>query len=164
MRFLQHKKSYYLKRSLEIAKQQKNWQIEKENLQRQNDLKNQYNQLNKKDPYKVTTAKLALWLLFIITIAVIIFIGWVTVAEIRLAVLTGIMPSFAPLTAMVGAILSMTLGVLGYYAKSAKENSKGGITYEAAAAQGFETTQTPLQGCPEQDDPNIQLGGTTAAG
>ena len=137
MQFLKHNKSFYLKRSQDISKQEKNWQIEKKNIQRQNDLKNQYNELKNKNPFKVTTGKLALWLLFAIAIIVLLFIGWVTVAEFSLAAMIG---------QMAGTVFSVTLGTMGYFAKSAKENSKGGITYEAAAAKDFVEDPQTYQG------------------
>lgn len=146
MQFLKHNKSFYLKRSQDISKQEKNWQIEKKNIQRQNDLKNQYNELKNKNPFKVTTGKLALWLLFAIAIIVLLFIGQITVAEFSLAAMIGQMPSLSPLTAMVGTVFSVTLGTMGYFAKSAKENSKGGITYEAAAAKDFVEDPQTYQG------------------
>ena len=152
MRFLRHKRSFYLNRSCQISKEQKNWQIEKKNIQRQNDIKNEYNKLSNKNPFKITTGKLALWLFFIICIAVVIFIGWVTIAEISLASLIGVMPSFAPLTALAGTVFSTAIVLVGYFKKSATENSIGGITYEAAAAKDFDQSEQPLPGCPPTDD------------
>lgn len=58
----------------------------------------------------------------------------------------GQMPSLSPLTAMAGTVFSVTLGTMGYFAKSAKENSKGGITYEAAAAKDFVEDPQTYQG------------------
>ena len=47
------------------------------------------------------------------------------------------MPDFTPLVAMIGGVLGATIDVAAYFAKSARENTKGGITFEAAAANNF---------------------------
>ena len=79
MKCLNHSLSYYTNRTRKIAKQQRNWQIEKNNIQRENDIKNEYNKIQNKNPYKITTSKLAMWFLFFVCLGIIVFTGWSTV-------------------------------------------------------------------------------------
>lgn len=70
-----------------------------------------------------------MWTLLTLCLAVIIFTGFVTIKEFSLAYSLGLMPDFTPLVTMIGAILGAAIDVAAYFAKSAKENTKGGITY-----------------------------------
>ena len=79
-----------------------------------------------------------MWLLFILCLGVIIFTGYITLKEFSLAYTFGIMPDFTPLVTMIGAILGATIDIAAYFVKSTKQNTKGGITFQAAAAKGFE--------------------------
>ena len=86
----------------------------------------------------MTTSKMALWFLFILCFAVIIFTGIVTIKEFALAYALGMMPDFTPLVAMIGGIIGACIDVAAYFAKSAKENTQGGITFQTAAAANFQ--------------------------
>ena len=70
-----------------------------------------------------------MWILLFLCLIVIVFTGWVTIKEFSLAYALGVMPDFTPLVTMIGAILGAAIDVAAYFAKSAKENTKGGITY-----------------------------------
>ena len=146
MRLLTRSQGYYMRRARKIARQQKKWEIEKINIQKENDIKNEYSTILNKNPYKITTSKLAMWFLFFLCLGIIFFTGYITLKEFSLAYAFGLMPDFTPLIAMIGGILGATADVAAYFAKSAKENSKGGITYEAAAAVNFieEPIKKPL--------------------
>lgn len=140
---LKKNRSYYKKRSRKIRQQQENWQIERINLKRENSIKNDYNKIQNKNPFKITTGKLAMWILLFLCLIVIVFTGWVTIKEFSLAYALGVMPDFTPLVTMIGAILGAAIDVAAYFAKSAKENTKGGITYQAAAMKNFEQNLQP---------------------
>ena len=140
---LKKNRSYYKRRSRKIKQQQENWQIERINLKRENSIKNDYNKIQNKNPFKITTGKLAMWILLFLCLVVIIFTGWVTIKEFSLAYALGVMPDFTPLVTMIGAILGAAIDVAAYFAKSAKENTKGGITYQAAAMKNFEQNLQP---------------------
>lgn len=140
---LKKNRSYYKKRSRKIKQQQENWQIERINLKRENSIKNDYNKIQNKNPFKITTGKLAMWILLFLCLIVIVFTGWVTIKEFSLAYALGVMPDFTPLVTMIGAILGAAIDVAAYFAKSAKENTKGGITYQAAAMKNFEQNLQP---------------------
>ena len=140
---LKKNRSYYKRRSRKIKQQQENWQIERINLKRENSIKNDYNKIQNKNPFKITTGKLAMWILLFLCLIVIVFTGWVTIKEFSLAYALGVMPDFTPLVTMIGAILGAAIDVAAYFAKSAKENTKGGITYQAAAMKNFEQNLQP---------------------
>ena len=131
-------RSYYKRRTRKIRRQEQNWAIEKVNLQRQNDIKNEYTDIINKKPRRITTGKLAMWFLFILCLGVIIFTGYITLKEFTLAYTFGLMPDFTPLVTMIGAIIGATIDVAAYFAKSTKENTRDGIIFEAAAANNFE--------------------------
>lgn len=140
---LNRNKSYYKNRAKKIRHQEENWQIQRLNLKKQNDIKNDYNKIQNKNPFKITTGKLAMWILLSLCLIVIIFTSFITIKEFSLAYTLGVMPDFTPLVTMIGAILGAAIDVAAYFAKSAKENTKGGITYEAAAIKNFQENLQP---------------------
>lgn len=140
---LNKSKSYYKNRAKKIRQQEQNWQIQRLNLKRRNDIKNDYNKIQNKNPFRITTGKLAMWILLALCFVVIIFTGIVTIKEFSLAYALGLMPDFTPLVTMIGAILGAAIDVAAYFAKSAKENTKGGITYQAAAMRNFQENLQP---------------------
>ena len=140
---LNKNKSYYKERAKKVRRQQENWQIQRLTLKRRNDIKNDYNKIQNKNPFRITTGKLAMWILLILCLVVIIFTGYVTLKEFSLAYALGLMPDFTPLVTMIGAVLGAAIDVAAYFAKSAKENTKGGITYEAAAMKNFQENLQP---------------------
>lgn len=140
---LNKNKSYYKNRAKKVKKQEENWQIQRINLKRHNDIKNDYNKIQNKNPFRITTGKLAMWTLLILCLMVIIFTGYVTIKEFSLAYALGLMPDFTPLVTMIGAILGAAIDVASYFAKSAKENTKGGITFQAAAMKNFQENLQP---------------------
>lgn len=157
MGFLPHRKAFYLKRSKDISKQQEKWKIEKENIKKENAIKQQYEELTE-EKRRITTSKLVLLIFLILVVAIFIFIGWATIAEFSIAAAVGQMPGFAPLTALAGTVLSTALVILGYFFKSAKENTQGGITYEKAAANNFDL------GEPDQPEESMSGAATNQEG
>ena len=150
---LNKNKSYYKKRAKKVRRQQENWQIQRLTLKRRNDIKNDYNKIQNKNPFRITTGKLAMWILLILCLVVIIFTGYITIKEFSLAYALGLMPDFTPLVAywsiecFADGLLHLSLEqdfpnsiVL---LESAKENTKGGITYEAAAMKNFQENLQP---------------------
>lgn len=81
---------------------------------------------------KISCTKLIVLFLFLNCTIIEIFTGWVTVQNILLAQNFGIALDFTPLVTLVGTIVSEVFGFAVYAAKSAKENSKGGIVYDSA--------------------------------
>lgn len=138
MLFLNRSLIHYKKRSRQITQKQKKWVIQRFNIQRENDIRNDYKRIQNKNPFKLTTGKLAMWFLFVLCVVVVIFTGWIAIQQINLSYAIGMSPNFTPLITMIGAIMGATIDVAAYFAKSAKENSQGGIIFEAAAANNFE--------------------------
>ena len=81
---------------------------------------------------KFSTTKILIAFLFINCTLLEIFTGWVTVENLILARDFGTAIDFTPLVTLIGIVLGEVFGFAVYAAKSAKENSKGGITYESA--------------------------------
>lgn len=140
-------KSYYLKRSQEISMQEKKWEIEKQNIERENKIKAEQNELKQKNPYKLTMSKKMLIFLFINCTIIELFTGFIELRSIALTekmiAITGsasVAPDFTPLVALIGAVIGEVIGLAAYFVKSTKENTKGGITFEAAAAENFKGT------------------------
>lgn len=137
MFFLLGDKSKYLKKAELVNQQVENWQIEKENLEKQSKIRHEYQVLTESTPSKLSMSKKALIFLFINCTMIEIFTGWVTIRNFDLAFAMGIMPDYTPLVALIGAIVGEVIGLASYYVKSTKENTRGGITFESAAAQNF---------------------------
>lgn len=81
---------------------------------------------------KISTTKILIAFLFINCTLLEIFTGWVTVENLLLARDFGIAIDFTPLVTLIGIVLGEVFGFAVYAAKSAKENSIGGITYDSA--------------------------------
>ena len=149
---LNKNKTFYYKRRRKIQKQQQNWKVERQNIQRENNIKNDFNKINNKNPFKITTSKKAMWFLFILCTLIILFTAWITLKEFQLAMQYNITPDFTPLVAMIGAVIGATIDVSAYFAKSAKENIKGGITFQAAAANNFIENPIPQGDSYQEED------------
>ena len=137
MLFLRRAKAEYLKESKRISREEANWEIEKKNIERRNKIREEYEELTKSAPNKLTMSKKALIFLFINCSLIEIFTMWATIRSLSLAFIMGIMPDFTPLVALIGTIVGEVIGLAAYYAKSTKENTRGGITFENAAAENF---------------------------
>ncbi len=129
-----------IKKAARITKEEEIWQIEKENLERQNKIQDEYNQLTTTNESHLSMSKKALIFLLISCSCIEIFTIWVTIRSISLAFAMGIMPDFTPLVTLIGTVVGEVVALAAYYAKSAKENTSGGITYESAAARNFDYT------------------------
>ena len=137
---LSQPKYKYLDRAKEITEEEAKWEIEKENLKRRNKIQEEYDELVKSTHNKLSMSKKALIYLFISCTFIEIFTAWVTIKSISLAFTMGIMPDFTPLVTLIGTVVGEVIALGAYYAKSAKENTTGGITYESAAAHDFDYT------------------------
>ena len=83
---------------------------------------------------RISTSKLALGILLANFFIIEIFTGIMTIKAIQIATFTGMM-DWTPLVTLIGAIAGSTVSLLGYYAKSAKENTKNGIVYQTTLMQ-----------------------------
>lgn len=140
MLLLNGSKEKYEKRQKEINEKVENWEIERENIKKCNNIRDEYIQLTKSKTDKLSMSKKALIFLFINCTLVELFTGWVTIKSFALAFAMGIMPDFSPLLAIIGAVVGEVVGLMTYYAKSTKENTVGGIVYENSLMAYKETS------------------------
>lgn len=120
-----------LKAELLLEDEEKRWAQEKHLIQRKNKIDEEKKKL-KDNKTAISTTKLIVAFLFINCTIIEIFTGWVTIKSLEMAAITGQPADLTPLVALVGAVVSEIIGFAVYAAKSAKENSKGGITYDLA--------------------------------
>lgn len=123
------------KEEREIIIKEHRWQREKEVLERKYKLKQEKREFKKQFLPKISTSKLLIFFLFINCTIIELFTGFVTLKSLDLTTLTMANPDFTPLVALIGAVVSEVVGYAVYALKSAKENTAGGITYEAAMRQ-----------------------------
>lgn len=123
------------KEEREITIKEHRWQREKEVLERKYKLKQEKREIKKQFLPKISTSKLLILFLFINCTIIELFTGFVTLKSLDLTTLTMANPDFTPLVALIGAVVSEVVGYAVYALKSAKENTAGGITYEAAMRQ-----------------------------
>ena len=123
------------KEERDIAIKEHRWQREKEVLERKYKLKQEKREFKKQFLPKISTSKLLILFLFINCTIIELFTGFVTLKSLDLTTFTMANPDFTPLVALIGAVVSEVIGYAVYALKSAKENTAGGITYEAAMRQ-----------------------------
>lgn len=123
------------KEEREIIIKEHRWQREKEVLERKYKLKQEKREFKKQFLPKISTSKLLILFLFINCTIIELFTGFITLKSLDLTTLTMANPDFTPLVALIGAVVSEVVGYAVYALKSAKENTAGGITYEAAMRQ-----------------------------
>ncbi|MBQ9011840.1 MAG: hypothetical protein IJ093_04245 [Bacilli bacterium] len=85
--------------------------------------------------HATATSKLVLWFMLILLLAIVIFTGYVTIKMMTIIATIGGAMDFTPLVALISAMIGQVIITLGYFAKSTKENSEGGVTYLAAQHQ-----------------------------
>ena len=123
------------KEERDITIKEHRWQREKEVLERKYKLKQEKREFKKQFLPKISTSKLLILFLFINCTIIELFTGFVTLKSLDLTTLTMANPDFTPLVTLIGAVVSEVVGYAVYALKSAKENTAGGITYEAAMRQ-----------------------------
>lgn len=123
------------KEERDITIKEHRWQREKEVLERKYKLEQEKREFKKQFLPKISTSKLLILFLFINCTIIELFTGFVTLKSLDLTTLTMANPDFTPLVALIGAVVSEVVGYAVYALKSAKENTAGGITYEAAMRQ-----------------------------
>ena len=118
-----------------ILIQEKNWNKEKELLQRKYKIKAERKSLKekfkeKKD--KIANSKLLVWFLFINCTIIELFTIWVICRELGLAAEGILAPDLSPLMALITTVVAEVIGFGIYALKSTKENTEGGIVFETA--------------------------------
>ncbi len=114
-----------------IQKQIKQWDEQKQLLQAKEKIRQQkeeiFKQKNKKKRELTTTKRLMFFLFFSCSV-IQIFTMYVTIKSMNM----GLGADFGPLQMLISAVVAEVIGFAIYSIKSLKENTKGGIIYEAA--------------------------------
>lgn len=127
------------KEERKVAFEERQWEREKEILERKYSLKQEKIDFKKKFFPKISTSKLLILFLFINCTIIELFTGYVTLKSIDIATMTMMNPDFTPLVTLIGAVVTEVIGFAVYALKSAKENTAGGIVYETAMREHNET-------------------------
>ncbi len=105
-----------------------------------------------------STSKVVLWFMIFMLMGIILFTGWATIQMISVVSAgVGLVAwDFTPLVGLISAIAGQVVIVLGYFVKSSKENSAGGIVYQSMmnefnAATAIWTGDIPL--APDVEQP-----------
>ena len=122
-------------REKQLILKERKWEKEKGYLERELTLEQDKKDFKNKFRRKIANSKLLIWFLFINCTIIEIFTGWVTVKEIYLASQGILNPDLSPLLALIGAVVTEVIGFAIYSLKSTKENTAGGIVYEATMQQ-----------------------------
>ena len=134
-----------LKAELLLEDEEKRWTQEKNLIQRKNKINEEKKKL-KNNKAAISTTKLIVIFLFINCTIIEIFTGWVTIKSLEMAAITGQSADLTPLVALVGAVVNEIIGFAVYAAKSAKENSRGGITYDMAMRNFVRASDEEIMG------------------
>lgn len=124
--------SFFLNRK-KLNKKKEKWQLEKELLQEQIELKKQklkFFELNKIIKKQTSTTKRIILFLFINCSLIEIFTGVITIINLHLAATTGAMIDFTPIVTLIGAVVSEVIGFAIYAVKATKQNTRNGIVFE----------------------------------
>lgn len=92
-----------------------------------------------------TTSKKLIAFLFINCTVIELFTMYVTLKSFYLAYAIGMMVDFTPLVTLIGAVVGEVIGFAIYSLKAAKENTKGGIIYEASMREQYYKEQEQEQ-------------------
>lgn len=115
------------KRQKDIKKKKEKWEKEKQILLEQQQLKNEKEQILKKD--KISTSKIIMLFLFINCTIIELFTMGITILDLNIAKTTG-MVDFSPIVTLITAVVGEVISFAIYAAKSTKENTQGGIVYQ----------------------------------
>lgn len=116
------------KRKNSLHKKQKEWEQEKDIIIEQIKLKNDKEKI--KGHNKLSMSKKIILFLFINCTLIELFTGYITIMDLNIAKTTG-MVDFSPMIALITAVVGEVIGFAVYAVKSMKENTQGGITYQA---------------------------------
>lgn len=132
-----------------ISSQEKLWSKEKGLLEREYKMKAERKSLkdkfrDKRD--KIANSKLLIWFLFMNCTIIELFTIWVISKELVLAENGILIPDLSPLMALITTVVAEVIGFGIYAVKSTKENTQGGIVYEAAM-KAFEQDDKDEEAC-----------------
>lgn len=117
-----------------LEKKIKKWEQEKELLLKSQQLKQEKREIKnkgKEERRKIATTKLLTFFLFINCTIIEIFTLYVTIKQMNM----GLGIDFTPLQMLITSVVGEVIVFAVYSLKSLKENTKGGIVYQAALTQ-----------------------------
>lgn len=129
-------------RTEQIAAREKAWETEKKILERKNALKREKllfkQQMSCRERKiilkfkKPNMSKALITFLFANCTFIELFSCFIIYQAVRASATSAIAVDFSPLTALIGAVVTEVIAFAIYSVKAMKENTKGGITYDAA--------------------------------
>lgn len=123
----------YNKFKSDVEHKEKMWSLTKPIWLRLNQLDEEKKEIfQEREKIKFSTTKLLIAFLFLNCTVVEVFTIFSMFKMLEIAEMTGAMMDFTPLVTLIGTVIGEVLGFGIYSLKAAKENSKGGITYETA--------------------------------
>lgn len=147
------------KKVKKLELQEESWSKEKQILEREYSLKEDKRSFEQKHKRKkMSTSKKLITFLFVNCTVIELFVLWVTVQSLHLAMLTDTIIDFTPLVTLVGAIVSEVIGYAVYAIKSAKENCEGGVVYMQAQNELAVANEQPSLDAIEQEIDGIPQG------
>ena len=108
---------------IQMRREEREWEKEKEILIRKERIRKEKSQIVP----RLSTSKKALIFLLANCTIIELFTFWVIVQQLASP---SVSLDLTPLVALIGAVIGEVITVASYYAKSAKENTIGGIVYE----------------------------------
>lgn len=115
-----------------IQKKIKNWKQEKDLLIKEQQMKEEKNEvLKKQEKRKLSTTKRLTFFLFVNCTIIEIFTLYVTLKQLNMGMGVDLTPLQMLITTIVGEVIVFAV----YSLKSLKENTKGGIIYQTAMNQ-----------------------------
>lgn len=118
------------KRKQKVKQQKQYWEQQKKILIEEQKLAQDRAKYIKKK--KISTSKIFTFFLFANCTIVELFTIYITLLSFSLAKDNGGMIDFTPIVTLIGAVVGEVISFAIYSIKAAKENSQGGIVYEAA--------------------------------
>ena len=128
----EHVMTHMQEQELKMEREERRWQRREALYLRKYELKQKKKRIFKMYFPPFTLTKWLMIFLFANCTAIELFTAYATIQSIQLARELMISPDFTPLVALIGAVVGEVIAFAVYMLKSMKENSAGGITYEAA--------------------------------
>ena len=115
------------KRKNNLRKKQKKWNEEKDIIIEEVKLKKEKERIKNN---KMSMSKKIILFLFLNCTLIELFTGYITLIDLDIARTSG-MVDFSPIVTLIAAVVGEVIGFAIYAVKSTKENTQGGITYQA---------------------------------
>ena len=129
------------------------WQKQKQIIKEELKIQKEKQELYPKKKF-LSTSKLIILFLFINCTLIELFTGYITLLDLKLSPQLGTV-DFTPIVTLISAVVGQVIGFAIYAIKAAKENTKGGITYDTAMKKLDSVTFDNLYN-EDEDEDNLQ--------